>query len=194
MAIHSSILVWRISWTEKSGGLQPMRLQRVGHNWVTALSVVELGPHSPQGSQPAIRHRVCIRAWPFLLTVLCSLLISAQCSLSLSLSPGTFHWANCNFGGSVCIMVWDSLSPIFLPTFFSFSYQICINTRKLYLPIRVSFPCIFHRYCAFVQIHLFSQIIVRLPQTAILVFCISFPWRWIALKRGEAKSKGEKER
>ena len=32
MAIHSSILAWRISWTEESHGLQSMGLQRVGHN------------------------------------------------------------------------------------------------------------------------------------------------------------------
>ena len=28
---HSSTLVWRISWTEEAGGLQPIGLQRVGH-------------------------------------------------------------------------------------------------------------------------------------------------------------------
>ena len=32
MATHSSILTWRIPWTEKPGGLQSMGLQRVGHN------------------------------------------------------------------------------------------------------------------------------------------------------------------
>ena len=32
MATHSSVLAWRISWTEKPGGLQSMGLQRVGHN------------------------------------------------------------------------------------------------------------------------------------------------------------------
>ena len=32
MAIHSSILAWRIPWTEEPGGLQFMGLQRVGHN------------------------------------------------------------------------------------------------------------------------------------------------------------------
>ena len=37
-ATHSSILVWRIPWTEKPGGLQFMGLQRVGHNWVTELT------------------------------------------------------------------------------------------------------------------------------------------------------------
>ena len=32
MATHSSILGWRIPWTEKPGGLQSMGLQRVRHN------------------------------------------------------------------------------------------------------------------------------------------------------------------
>ena len=35
MATHISILVWRIPWTEKPGGLQPMRSQRVGHDSAT---------------------------------------------------------------------------------------------------------------------------------------------------------------
>ena len=30
MATHSSILAWRIPWTEESGGLQSMVSQRVG--------------------------------------------------------------------------------------------------------------------------------------------------------------------
>ena len=32
MAAHSSILAWRIAWTEEPGGLWSMGLQRVGHN------------------------------------------------------------------------------------------------------------------------------------------------------------------
>ena len=32
MATHSSILAWRIPWTEKPGGPQSMGLQRVGYN------------------------------------------------------------------------------------------------------------------------------------------------------------------
>ena len=35
MATHSSILAWRIPWTEKPGGLQCMELQIVGHDWAT---------------------------------------------------------------------------------------------------------------------------------------------------------------
>ena len=33
METHSSILAWRIPWTEKPGRLQSMELQRARHNW-----------------------------------------------------------------------------------------------------------------------------------------------------------------
>ena len=33
MATHSSILAWRILWTEKPGGLLSMGSHRAGHNW-----------------------------------------------------------------------------------------------------------------------------------------------------------------
>ena len=32
MATRSSILAWKIPWTEESGGLQSMGSQRVGHD------------------------------------------------------------------------------------------------------------------------------------------------------------------
>ena len=37
-ATHSSILSWRIPWTEEPGGLQSMGSQRVRHGWVTFTS------------------------------------------------------------------------------------------------------------------------------------------------------------
>ena len=35
MATHSTILAWRISWTEEPGGLQSMGQQRVGYEGTT---------------------------------------------------------------------------------------------------------------------------------------------------------------
>ena len=32
MATHSTVLAWRIPWTEEPGGPQPMELQRVRHD------------------------------------------------------------------------------------------------------------------------------------------------------------------
>ena len=34
-ATHSSVLAWRIPWTEEPGGPQSVGLQRVGDDWVT---------------------------------------------------------------------------------------------------------------------------------------------------------------
>ena len=42
MATHSSILAWKISWIEKSGGLQSMGLQRVGPNWASNTFTIPL--------------------------------------------------------------------------------------------------------------------------------------------------------
>ena len=39
MATHSSTLAWKIPWTEEPGRLQSMGLLRVGHDWVTSLSL-----------------------------------------------------------------------------------------------------------------------------------------------------------
>ena len=40
MATHSSILAWRIPWTEEPGRLQSMGSQRFGHDWATSLQVM----------------------------------------------------------------------------------------------------------------------------------------------------------
>ena len=47
MAAHSSILAWRIPWTEEPGGLQSMGLYRVGHTERLTLS-----PSVCEGSPP----------------------------------------------------------------------------------------------------------------------------------------------
>ena len=39
MAPQSSTLAWKIPWTEEPGGLQSMGSLRVGHDWVTSLSL-----------------------------------------------------------------------------------------------------------------------------------------------------------
>ena len=41
MAIHSSILAWRIPWIEAPGRLQSTGSQRVRHNWATSLSLFQ---------------------------------------------------------------------------------------------------------------------------------------------------------
>ena len=43
VAPHSSTLAWKIPWTEEPGRLQSMGSLRVGHNWVTSLSLSCIG-------------------------------------------------------------------------------------------------------------------------------------------------------
>ena len=53
MATHSSILAWKIPWTEEPGGLQSMGSQRVRHNWALmphSLSDVTWAPLSHPGA------------------------------------------------------------------------------------------------------------------------------------------------
>ena len=50
VATHSSILAWEIQWTEEPGGLQSMRLQRIGQDWVTK-------QHNRQDCSAAWQHK-----------------------------------------------------------------------------------------------------------------------------------------
>ena len=49
MATHSSILAWRILWTEEPSRLQSMGSQRVGHNWVTFTSYFQTDKEHSKG-------------------------------------------------------------------------------------------------------------------------------------------------
>ena len=43
MATHSSILAWRIPWTEEPGGLQSTGSQRVRHDWAGDRWIIQTG-------------------------------------------------------------------------------------------------------------------------------------------------------
>ena len=63
MATHSSILAWRIPWTEEPGGLQSMGLQRIGQDLATNTSTFFLSSwcfQSGGGKQePSKQHMKC---------------------------------------------------------------------------------------------------------------------------------------
>ena len=67
MATHSSILSWKIPWMEEPGRLQSMGSQRVGHDWVTSLSLSVYSCHlfliSSVRSIPFLSFVVPIFAW-----------------------------------------------------------------------------------------------------------------------------------
>ena len=75
MAAHSSILAWESPWTEESGGLQSVGLQRVGHELVTKITTTLSMYTIPFSLSPFIQLNITI-----LFTILPPFL-----SLSLSL-------------------------------------------------------------------------------------------------------------
>ena len=60
MAIHSSTIPWKIPWTEEPGRLQSVGSQKVGHDWVTSLSLLILIPKQRFFRKPN---------WPLILTI-----------------------------------------------------------------------------------------------------------------------------
>ena len=64
MATHSSILAWRISWTEEPSGLQSIGLQRVRHDWAHMHNIPRAGSANMSGpvSTPP-RESACTFLW-----------------------------------------------------------------------------------------------------------------------------------
>ena len=51
MATCSSVLAWRIPWTEEHGGLQSIGLQRVRHDWMTKRAHTQTHGHRHTNTQ-----------------------------------------------------------------------------------------------------------------------------------------------
>ena len=109
MATHSSILAWRIPWTEELGKLGSIGWQRVGHDWVTWHSTVQvqfscsvmsdsLRPHALQHSRlpcPSPSPRVYSNSCPLSLWRIQSfhpLSLPSPPALNLSQQQCLFQW------------------------------------------------------------------------------------------------------
>ena len=92
MATHSSILAWRIPWTEEPGRVHSMGSQRVGHSWGTNTQThTHRHTHSMQGlSGTPICQPYTPRALPRLLTSPAGYFNEA--SLALALYVFSLFW------------------------------------------------------------------------------------------------------
>ena len=84
MATHSSILAWRIPWTEEPGGLQSRGSQRVGHDYVTN---THIHTHTTRHLFSSVQSlsRVWLFATPWITARQASLsIINSQSSLKLT--------------------------------------------------------------------------------------------------------------
>ena len=74
MATHSSILAWRIPWTEEPGRLQSMGLQRVRHDWETNPNEEKAKPRYNK----VLSHFIRVRLFTILWTVDCQAPLSMR--------------------------------------------------------------------------------------------------------------------
>ena len=156
VATHSSIPAWRISWTEKPGGLQSVGLQRLGHNWrdsalyytsflggsdvkESACSAEDPGSIPELGRSPGERNGYHA-----------SILV---CRISWKEEPGGLqfmgsqrvrhNWATNTFT-SLCLF-WDPVPPLCLPPQLCPQLQILIKilfcTLQTYLSILCKTDC-----------------------------------------------------
>ena len=136
MAIHSSTLVWKFPWTEESGRLQSMGLQRVGHDrgYTRALILFCC-------TLFIVLHRYCFFFFFYRLQ-LCSNLspctsVSTFSSTIYSLHISMPHFGNsCNTLSSLTIVlirvVWDQGS-LMLPLpkyYYSLKSQTMVNISE----------------------------------------------------------------
>ena len=108
MATHSSILAWRIPWTEEPGRLQSMRSQRVGHNW--AANTFTFMMKYDGGGLVA---KLCPIIW--------NIVITKQLGLYGGF-PGSSHAkeSSCNTGDQVRSLGWEDPLEKEMATHFSF--------------------------------------------------------------------------
>ena len=96
MATHSSILAWKIPWSEELGRLQSMGLPRVGHDWATSLSFLSYKTkHSL-----TIQSCICLPIYPnelkiYVHTKTCTWMFIA----TLFWSANTWNQPRCPSGG-----------------------------------------------------------------------------------------------
>ena len=80
MATHSSVLAWWIPGMEKTGRLQSMWLLRVGHDWVTSLSV-------DRAYDLVLTSKVCQKWWDGIFVITLCLILFASRLTRKSFSP-----------------------------------------------------------------------------------------------------------
>ena len=89
LAIHSSILAWKIAWTEEPGQLQFIGSHRVGHDWSNLAHTFHLLLYSTFQEPHLQKIHVCILScsvWSFWYLFATSRTVAHQASLSMELS------------------------------------------------------------------------------------------------------------
>ena len=161
MATHSSILPWRIPWTEEPGRLQSMGLQRMGCNW----SDWARSPNS----------RTWLSDWP-LLSSFFFFFNSFLGPLRQELTRYDVFWINFNFlylFNSLLVFVF-LLSPyleISSKLFLNHKFLSFFKFKKFYCSLEVTFYTVFHFH--FYGFYIFSHLLEFTDYGEALDFIVS---------------------
>ena len=137
MATHSSILAWKILWTEEPGRLQPMGSQRVRQDWVTNAYTVDI-------NHIVVQLLSCVQLFATPSTAACQASLSFTVSQSLlklmsieSVMPSN-HLILCgpllllpSVFPSIRVFSNESALHIRWPKFWSFSFSISPSNEYL---------------------------------------------------------------
>ena len=135
MATHSSILAWRIPWTEEPGRLQSMGSQRVRHDWS------DLARTPCVYINPSLQIFLSPDHCPLIITCfLCLWVCFCLVNKFICMSFFRFHMLVTPYGICLCLpyLVWSSLGPSMLlqmASFPSFQGRVifrCVCTGLLY--------------------------------------------------------------
>ena len=141
METHSSILAWKIPWTEEPGGPQSMGSQKVGHNWVTNTHT-HTHTHVYMYVINAVSQFSCSvvsdSATPWTAAHQASLYITYSWSLlklmSIESVKPSNHLILCrphpfqpSIFASIRVFFSESVLPIRWPNYWSFSFSICLS-------------------------------------------------------------------
>ena len=96
MVTHSSILAWRIPWTEEPGGLQSTESQRVGHDWATSLHFIPFA---------TVMRRTDKGTFLIMLNICCLWTFSTFPGFTALIEVATFLWAPFPVGNSCSLQV-----------------------------------------------------------------------------------------
>ena len=131
MATHSSILAWRIPWTEEPGGLQSMGSQRVGHDWATrhTLTLLTVDP------LPSLKTPF----WAFSSVLFWFLFYISDHFFHLYLWAPLAFYPRSSFWGPSPLFVDHSPASFFILTFTNFvcfhGFNLCVGGSQILISI-----------------------------------------------------------
>ena len=185
MATHSSILAWKIPWTEEPVRLQSMGSQRIGHDWATLLQYFFFIRWPKYWSFTSTVQPTNIQDWfPLGLNVLISLLSKRLSSLiQHHNSKASIIWCSDFFmvqfsppymttGKAIVLIIWTLVSKVM-----SLLYNVLSNFVIDFLP--------WGKYILISWLHSLSTVILEpkktksvTPSTFPLLFAMKW-WDWM---------------